>query len=158
MVFYSPSKGQLKLSEVVEDILAYISEDMDYTYKVIVGSDSHPRVLNTCFVSAIIIHRQGKGARYYYNKIYEPRIKSLRQQIFYEASLSLELADKLEQQLKLQGYEDMKVEIHLDIGTHGETKELIREVTGMIIGCGFDARIKPDACAASKVADKHTKN
>ncbi|MGI6434030.1 MAG: ribonuclease H-like YkuK family protein [Syntrophomonadaceae bacterium] len=158
MSFYSPSKGQLELSEVVEDILAYISEDLDYAYKLIVGSDSHPRVTNTCFVSAIIIHRQGKGARYYYNKIYKPRIKSLRQQIFYEASLSLELADKLEQHLRLQGYEDMKVEIHLDIGTHGETKELIREVTGMIIGCGFNACIKPDACAASKVADKHTKN
>lgn len=158
MSFCSPSKGQLELSEVVEDILAYISEDLDYAYKLIVGSDSHPRVTNTCFVSAIIIHRQGKGARYYYKKSYETRIKSLRQRIFYEASLSLALADQLEQQLTLQGYEDMKVEIHLDIGTHGETKELIREVTGMIIGCGFNACIKPNACAASKVADKHTKN
>lgn len=158
MSFYSPSKGQLELYEVVEDILAYISEDLHYAYKLIVGSDSHPRLTNTCFVSAIIIHRQGKGARYYYNKIYESRIKSLRQRIFYEASLSLEWADKLEQQLRLQGYEDLKVEIHLDIGTHGETKELIREVTGMIIGCGFNACIKPDACAASKVADKYTKN
>jgi len=27
----------------------------------------------------------------------------------------------------------------------------------MITGSGFDARIKPDACAASKVADKYTK-
>lgn len=158
MSFFSPSKGQLELSEVVEDILAYVSEDLNHAYKLIVGSDSHPRVTNTCFVSAIIIHRQGKGARYYYNKTYEMRIKSLRQRIFHEASLSLQLADQLEQILKQQGYEDMKVEIHLDIGTHGETKELIREITGMIIGCGFDACIKPHACAASKVADKHTKN
>ena len=51
----------------------------------------------------------------------------------------------------------MKVEIHLDVGTHGETKDLIKEVTGMIVNSGFAAKIKPDACAASKVADKHTK-
>lgn len=158
MFFYSPSKGRLELFEVVEDILAYIREDVNYAYKLIVGSDSQPRVANTCFVSAIIIHRQGKGARYYYNKTYEMRVKSLRQRIFYEASMSLHLADQLGQMLKLQGCEDMKVEIHLDIGTHGETKELIREITGMVVGCGFDACIKPNACAASKVADKHTKH
>lgn len=157
MSFFSPSKGQLELTEVVEDILAYIREDLSHPYKLIVGSDSHPRVTNTCFVSAIIIHRQGKGARYYYNKIYEVRVKSLRQRIFYEASLSLELADQLEQLLRLKGCEYMEVEIHLDIGTHGETKELIREITGMVIGCGFSPCIKPHACAASKVADRHTK-
>jgi len=157
MSFFSPSKGQLELTEVVEDILAYIREDLNHTYKLIVGSDSHPRVTNTCFVSAIIIHRQGKGARYYYNKTYEVRVKSLRQRIFYEASLSLELADKLGQLLRQKGCE-YEVEIHLDIGTHGETKELIREITGMIIGCGFNPCIKPNACAASKVADKHTKH
>jgi predicted RNase H-related nuclease YkuK (DUF458 family) len=122
-----------------------------------VGSDSHPREEGTCFVSAIIIHRQGKGARYYYNKTMEQRIRSLRQRIFYEASLSLTLADQISHLLKQHGCEDMKVEIHLDIGTHGETKELIKEVTGMIVNSGFDAKIKPDACAASKVADKYTK-
>lgn len=158
MIFKSPSRGEMILSEVVEDILNYISADMDRSYKLIVGSDSHPGVTSTCFVSAIIIHRQGKGARYYYNKVIETKIKSMRQRIFYEASLSLALADQLESCLREHGCQDMKVEIHLDIGTHGETKELIREVTGMIIGSGFNACIKPNACAASKVADKYTKH
>lgn len=157
MIFHSPSKGQMELTEVISDIMAYISEDIDRHYKLLVGSDSHPREEGTCFVSAIIIHRQGKGARYYYNKTMEQRIRSLRQRIFYEASLSLTLADQISHLLKQHGCEDMKVEIHLDIGTHGETKELIKEVTGMIVNSGFDAKIKPDACAASKVADKYTK-
>lgn len=157
MIFHSPSKGQMELNEVVNDILAYVSEDIDRQYKLLVGSDSHPSEQGTCFVSAIIIHRQGKGARYYYNKAMEQRIKSLRQRIFYEASLSLTLADQLSHLFKQHGREDMKVEIHLDVGTHGETRELIKEVTGMIVNSGFDAKIKPDACAASKVADKYTK-
>ncbi|MDD3269393.1 MAG: ribonuclease H-like YkuK family protein [Syntrophomonadaceae bacterium] len=157
MIFTSPSKGELSLKEVVRDVLAYISEDLTRSYQLIVGSDSHPACQGTCFVSAIIIHRKGKGARYYYNKFTDRKMNSLRQRIFYEASLSLDLADQLSACLKEQGRDDMKVEIHLDIGIKGETKELLKEVTGMIIASGFAARIKPDACAASKVADKYTK-
>ena len=155
--FHSPSKGPMDLQEVVTDILEYISEDMSRPYKILVGSDSHPGSQGTCFVSAIIIHRLGKGGRYYYNKKIEKKIKSLRQRIFYEASLSLALAAELCEWLKKYGRDDMKVEIHLDVGTHGDTKELVREVTGMIVGSGFDAQIKPYSCAASKVADRHTK-
>lgn len=157
MIFHSPTKGQMELNEVVENILAYINEDITRPYKLLVGSDSHPSQQGTCFVSAIIIHRLGKGARYYYSKTMEQRIKSLRQRIFYEASLSLTLADQLSNCLKQHGREDMKLEIHLDVGTNGETRELIKEVTGMIVNSGFAAKIKPEACAASTVADKYTK-
>ncbi len=157
--FNSPSKGEMDLNEVVIDILDYVAEDMTRSYKLIVGTDSHPHFKEqwTCFVSAIIIHRVGKGARYYYNKNNIKKVKNMRQRIFYEASLSLELAGELCKYLKKYGQDDMKVEIHVDIGTHGATKELVKEVTGMIIGSGFNAKIKPDACAASKVADKYTK-
>ncbi len=157
MMFISPSKGTMSLPEVVEDILHYAGEDQSRPYKLLVGTDSQPLPKGTCFVSAIIIHRSGKGARYYYCKSMEARIYSLRQRIFYEASLSLDLSDQLYSCLKEQGHQDLTVEIHLDIGTHGETKELVKEVTGMIVGSGFDAYIKPDSYAASKVADKYTK-
>jgi len=159
MNFKSPSKGEMTLKEVVLDILDYIAEDVTRCYKLIVGTDSHPHLREqwTCFVSAVVIHRLGKGARYYYNKNNIKKVKNMRQRIFYEASLSLELADKLCTCLKECGQDDMNVEIHVDIGTHGETKELVKEITGMIVGSGFNAKIKPDACAASKVADKYTK-
>ena len=52
---------------------------------------------------------------------------------------------------------DLSIEIHLDIGTNGDTKDLIREVVGMVVGSGFDARIKPDSFGASKVADRFTR-
>ena len=48
------------------------------------------------------------------------------------------------------------LEIHVDIGENGRTKELIDEVVGMIIGNGLAVRIKPHAYAASAVADKYT--
>lgn len=157
MMFISPSKGEMDLDRVVIDILDYVSEDTELSYKLIVGSDSHNRENESCFVSAIIIHRMGKGARYYYCRHYEKKIKSLRQRIFYEASLSLDMADKLCQCLKKHGKDDINVEIHLDVGIQGESRELVKEVIGMVVGSGFDARIKPDACAASNVADRYTR-
>ncbi|MEN6327844.1 MAG: ribonuclease H-like YkuK family protein [Syntrophomonas sp.] len=157
MQFISPTKGEMNLIQVVKDILEYVSEELDRTYKLIVGSDSQPHEDGTCFVSAIIIHRVGKGARYYYSKQVQKNIISMRQRIFYEASLSLDLADQVCRCLKEHGRDDLKVEIHLDVGTHGATRELIKEVIGMVVGSGFDAKIKPDACGASKVADKYTK-
>ncbi|MGE5416974.1 MAG: ribonuclease H-like YkuK family protein [Acidobacteriota bacterium] len=157
MFFHSPTRGKLTLEQVVDDILEYINEDHSYQYKLIVGSDSQSRESACCFVSAIILHRVGKGARYYYNRRYDRRITSLRQRIFYEASLSLDLADQLLQCMTIKGQEAMKVEIHLDVGTHGETKELVKDIIGMVVGSGFDACIKPYSCGASKVADRYTK-
>lgn len=157
MSFVSPSKGEMSLQELVKDILTYVSEDTSLPYKLIVGSDSQSSVDGTCFVRAIIIHRIGKGARYYYSKKMGKRMNSMKQRIFYEASLSLNLADQLMNSLRENGREDMKVEIHLDVGTHGATRELVKDIIGMIVGSGFDARIKPDACAASTVADRYTR-
>ncbi len=156
MVFISPTHGRLSLEEMVDDIRAYIAEDTSYQYKLIVGSDSQIRD-GTCFVTAIIVHRVGKGAHYYYTKRYDRKITSLRQRIFYETSLSLEMADKLCECLSRKEGDNLKVEIHLDVGTHGDTKELVKDIIGMVVGSGFDARIKPHASGATKVADRHTK-
>lgn len=82
---------------------------------------------------------------------------SLRQKIFYETSLSLHLASQLEEELRHNGYATLNVEIHVDVGTRGDTRDLIREIVGMVTGSGFNAKIKPDSFGASKVADRHTK-
>jgi predicted RNase H-related nuclease YkuK (DUF458 family) len=146
----------VSFDQVVEDILNYISEDLNYQYKLIIGSDSQSRQ-HTCFVTAIIIHRVGKGARYYYTRRNVRRLTSLRQRIFYETSLSLEAADTITERLSREGCDNLSVEIHLDVGIHGETKELVKEIIGMVAGSGFNARIKPNSCGASKVADRYTK-
>ncbi|HBG22336.1 MAG TPA: hypothetical protein DDW83_03655, partial [Peptococcaceae bacterium] len=79
------------------------------------------------------------------------------QRIFMEAATSLETASKLTQSLADKGHAELDLEIHLDIGQNGKTKEMIRDIVGMITGSGFDAKIKPDSCGASTVADKYTK-
>ncbi|HEX68148.1 MAG TPA: hypothetical protein ENG13_03675, partial [bacterium] len=46
--------------------------------------------------------------------------------------------------------------IHADIGGNGETKDMIKEVAGLIRGNGFEPKIKPESFAASIVADRYS--
>lgn len=156
MYFVSPSKGRMDFEKMMDDIINYIKGLPSSSYKIIIGSDSQVK-RETSFVTAVIVHRMGKGARYYYRKKTQRRIKSLRQKIFYETALSLEIGSMVNNFFSNSGFDELNVEIHIDVGTHGETKSLIREIVGMVTGSGFQAKIKPDAFGASSVADKHTK-
>jgi len=158
MFFYSPSKGKLTFNATFNDIMSYIEEQPDENYKLIIGTDSHAFLNdNVTFVTAIIIHRLGKGGRYYFQKHKQQYMESLRHRIYFEASLSLEFASRLTEKLSQSGHSEMNIEIHLDIGEKGETREIIKEIVGMVIGSGYDARIKPESYGASKVADKYTR-
>ena len=155
MMFYSPTKGQLTFSATFEEIMNYINDQPEENYKLIIGTDSHAYLNeNVTFVTAIIIHRVGKGGRYYFQKHKQQYMESLRQRIYFETSLSLEVASRLAEKLAQSGHSELNIEIHLDIGEKGETREIIREVVGMVIGSGYNARIKPESYGASKVADK----
>jgi hypothetical protein len=46
--------------------------------------------------------------------------------------------------------------IHADIGENGQTRDMIKELTGMIIGNGFEPKIKPESYVASSLADKYS--
>ncbi|MFZ5650618.1 MAG: ribonuclease H-like YkuK family protein [Bacillota bacterium] len=156
MYFISPTRGKMSFGEMMADIAGFITGTPTSSYKVIIGSDSQVKS-ETCFITAVVVHRLGKGARYYYRKKIQRKIKSLRQKIFYETALSLEIGGMIANYLAESGLDDLEVEIHIDVGRQGETRDLIREVVGMVTGSGFQAKIKPDAYAASSVADKHTK-
>ncbi|HHW73080.1 MAG TPA: hypothetical protein GX393_07605 [Firmicutes bacterium] len=157
MEFISPTKGRMSFDEVFADVMAFAAENPEDTYRLIVGTDSQVREREgTCFVTALIVHRLGKGARFYYIRSREENVRSLKQRIFYEASLSLNVASRLAEKLADSGHE-LDMEIHLDVGQNGATKSLIKEVVGMVNGSGFVCRIKPDSYGASAVADRYTK-
>lgn len=154
--FISPTTGRLSFDEVFDELVDYIGEDKDQSYNLIIGTDSF---LNseTVFVSAVVVHRIGHGGRYFYRKYRRKKIPSMRQRIFYEATISIELASHLSEKLNENGFKKLPVQIHLDIGTNGNTKEIIKEVVGMVTGSGYAAVTKPDSYGASKVADRHSK-
>ncbi|HOB35382.1 MAG: hypothetical protein GX090_06730 [Firmicutes bacterium] len=156
MKFVSPSSGPMDLKKVFNAIAQYIKENPEDEYRLMIGTDSRVRQ-HTVFVTAIIIHRVGKGGKYFYCKQRHRPMDSLRQRMYFETSLSLEVAARLTAMLAEAELDDLRLEIHLDIGPCGETKSLIRELVGMVMGSGFAARIKPHSIGASKVADKHTR-
>lgn len=159
--FVSPSKGKLTIDQMVSELVGFMNKEPDYFYRLVVGTDSKSGKLNKSqklsFVTAVIIHRKGKGGRYFWQKNSVDKIASLRDKIYAETLLSIQLADKIVPELtkKLNG-QRYKLEIHIDVGDAGPTREMIKEVVGMVNGNGFTAKTKPDSYGASTVADKHT--
>ncbi len=154
--FISPTWGLLSQKEVFEKITHFIEEEKERNYTFIVGTDGFSDT-SLHLVTAIIIHRVGTGAIYFYQKREFPKVVRLKQRIMYETSLSLEMAGLVNSFLTSNGFSETPVEVHLDVGGSPHTKELIKDVVGMVLGSGFHPVVKPDAYGASKVADRHTK-
>ncbi|MDI6591386.1 MAG: ribonuclease H-like YkuK family protein [Patescibacteria group bacterium] len=161
--FYSPSRGNLKLNQVIGEILNYIKEKPEKFYDVIVGCDSSSGE-EPHFPVAVVVLRVGEGGRFFLKKIgYKNRkFYNWKSRILEEVLLSCELAlclrENFEKKVKnLSGSFNWQFRyIHADIGENGQTKDMIKEVTGLIRGNGFEPKIKPEAYVASTVADRYT--
>ncbi|KPV44638.1 ribonuclease H-like YkuK family protein [Alicyclobacillus ferrooxydans] len=157
--FYSPSKGLLTLDEVVEDVLCEVEGSEDNEFRIMVGTDSQPKPAShsVTFVTAIIVHHVGKGGRYYVHREQHHHTYALRQRMMTEAAYSLQIGGLLSEKLNTSE-KTWSIEVHLDIGEQGATKQVVREIVSWITSSGYEAKIKPDAYGASKVADRYTKH
>lgn len=154
--FISPTYGPLNFDQVVDKLVEFRKENLDFPYRLIIGTDSQEvKSEGTNFVSALIVHRVGQGGIYFWKKINGMTSHNLKQRILSEATFSLELAQKVTENLAAIDLLEDNLEIHVDIGRSGPTREMISEVIGMIRGSGFAVKIKPDAYGAAKVADRH---
>lgn len=109
------------------------------------------------FVTAIVAHHVGHGGVYFWSSFSKSKIKDLRQRMYEEATQSLTAAQELIGEFKKRELPlDKIVEIHVDVGQNGDTRNMIAEITGMIRGSGFICKTKPESFGASNVADRHT--
>lgn len=160
--FCSPGKNIVKNSEMIKKISSFVDDEPGKFYRLVIGTDSQSHKFNgkseIDFVTAIIVHRVGRGAIYFWKKKkqFAPNLV-LRDKIYTETLLSLETAQKIVPEIrKVISPAKYDLEIHIDVGPLGPTREMIREVVGMVNGNGFVAKTKPDSWGASSVADKHT--
>lgn len=156
-IFHSPTKGKIKLSDLAKEISEFVSSGEKY--QLVVGTDSNgARNSDADFVTAIIIHRVGRGGRYFWRRSAGGRVfHTLRDRIYNEVVLSLQTAQEILVQFKnVLELEELDLQIHIDVGKNGPTREMIKEVVGMVRGNGFKAKIKPYAYGASNIADRHT--
>jgi predicted RNase H-related nuclease YkuK (DUF458 family) len=161
--FYNPTRGSLTVSEVINEIISYIAQDPEKVYDIIVGCDSSSG-RNPNFPVAVVVLKVGEGGRFFLKKIgYRNRkFYSWKKRILEEVLISCELALKLREDFEKRmkkfdnNYNYQFQYIHADIGENGATKDMIRELTGLIRGNGFEPKIKPDAYVASSVADRYS--
>jgi len=162
--FYNPTKGNLDISQVIDEIFSYISEKPEKLYEVIVGCDSssgeEPK-----FPLVVVVLRKGEGGRFFLKKISYSQGRKFynwRQRILNEVLLSCEFALFLRESFEkkiavlpdIPNYQFRY--IHADVGENGSTRDMIKEVAGLIRGNGFEPKIKPESYAASVVADRYT--
>lgn len=132
--------------------------------KIYLGCDS--RVFyNSCrermvnYTIAIVIHIDGcRGGKLFYDNIIEqdrspnrrkPSVR-LMTEVYKVSELYLRMIDEIESCI------EKDIEIHLDVNPRREYKSsaIISEALGYVRGvCQVDAKVKPEAWAASTVAD-----
>lgn len=159
--FFNPTKGSLTLDKVMGEMILYMQQQSQSLYEVIVGCDSSA-VIEPTFPLVIVILRKGEGGRFFMQRIKYPNRKfhNLHDRILQEVLLSCELALYLRSHFKeIAEKEASEIKydfqyIHADVGQKGPTKDMIREVTGLIRGNGFEPKIKPESFASSSVADR----
>lgn len=157
--FYNPTKGNLSFEEVTHEIVDWMKENPQKEYEVVVGCDSSSDE-SPHFPVAIVVLRKGQGGRFFLRKVKykDKRFHTWRERVLEEVVLSCDLAlslkKDLERQVNQQFLDYQLRYIHADIGPRGDTKDMIKEVTGLIRGNGFEPKIKPEAYVASTVADR----
>ncbi len=165
--FYNPTLGKISLNRMVEELINYMKKSPDKEYNIIVGCDScsgeEPK-----FPVAVVILRKSEGGRFFLKKIdysasKQKKFYNWRQRILEEVLLSCELALFLREKIaeKVKNISDFSFNyqfryIHADIGENGQTRDMIKEVIGLIQGNGFEAKIKPESYVASVIADRYT--
>lgn len=158
MNFINPTNGLMTKQEVYDLLIKEIKlnqETKQHNYSIIVGTDSQ-NSYKTKMVIVICLIDKGHGGRYFYHIDWLNKIKDINTKIYTETEKSLEIARELNDYLHNNGLR-ADVEVHVDIGRNGKTKELIQGILGWVTAEGFKAKIKDESWVASTIADKISK-
>ncbi|MCD6270433.1 hypothetical protein J7J23_01485 [bacterium] len=164
--FYNPNLGGVSFNGVVEHVVGYLKEAPGEFYEIVVGCDSSSEK-EPVFPVVLVVLRAGKGGRFFISKIRfnqskEKKFHNFHQRILQEVLISCDVAlnfrESIEKSVKKLSFPvNYRFQyIHADVGAEGRTKDMIKEVSGLIESNGFKAKIKPESFAASIVADRFT--
>jgi len=151
--FMTGSFEPIYLSDIVGRIEKFLCDADDYSIDI--GTDSQ-KSSKTKFVTAIAVHKVGKGGIFFYHPIVDETRQSMQSRIYMETAMSINCATEL---LDLFVENDVmrNISIHCDVGHNGKTREMIREIVGYVTSSGFDCKIKPEAVVACTIADRFSK-
>jgi len=126
---------------------------------IYVGSDSFLHKRQCVFSTAICLHKaEGQhGGRYFVKRatFKAEKFSTLMVRITTEVQNSIDVGMKL-----LNHCPQINIELHLDVSEpnkNTKTSKFSDMLVGYAKGNGFDCKVKPEAFAASSIADKHSK-
>lgn len=132
----------------IDDFIAAHQEDFFF-----IGTDSqnYTKRRSCTFTSVLIAYKMGQGGCVILHRDRTPYMAHLRQRLLMEAMRSLEVAWYTSKKIPANSV----IEVHLDVNQNlkyksGQYKD---ELVGLVASQGFKAITKPDAFAASRVAD-----
>ena len=138
------------IPDIVEAVQALLRGDDEVIH---VGTDSQHCGTTTNFVTVVAVVDPGCGGRVFYQRHQTPRAQSLAHKLFREAELSLASA------LVLSHYVAHDIVVHVDANEDLKhlSSQYVRALAGMVVGHGFQVRVKPDSWCATHVADSLVK-
>ena len=142
-----------------KDILKFVKQHSSRDGIVYIGCDSFVEKKCCTFSTAICLAQaEGQsGGRYFIKrtKTEASSFASLLQRITAEVERSISTGMAV-----LEHHPQAKIELHLDVSDaqlENKTSKFADMMIGYARGNGFECKIKPQAFAASSVADKHSK-
>ena len=142
-----------------KDVLEEIKQHSSQNGQIYIGTDSQIVKKECIYSTAICLHGATDqiGGRYYFKRtrFKVEKFPTLIRRITHEVENTVSTA------LDILGQcPTVNIELHLDISA-SDKKEATSRFADMLVGyakgVGFPCKIKPDAFAASSVADKHNK-
>lgn len=140
--------------EELQEIKNYIINSSDIS-PVAVGCDANYSGGNTLFALTVGIHIDGKhGSKIFSTRVKEKRRLALREKLWREVSMALELAQEIQ---PICG----KREFHVDLDLNPDEKEassvIIKEAKAMVEAYGYKVRIKPYAWHSTYASDHYVR-
>lgn len=141
------------------EILRSLHRDK-FPKRIIVGCDSQVIDNKISFVTTVIVLTIGHGGVFFYNKdniVCHPKYLLLQNRLFEQTYRAVEIAKSVDR--LLQGTSYKVEEIHCDLNPNKKYKSnrAVNMCVGYISSNNYKAIIKPDAYAASSIADSLTR-
>lgn len=134
------------------DLIPYVRTELEQNenVRIYIGTDSQNIGEKTVYATVIVLHYGNNGAHVLYSKLNLPRVKDNFTRLWNEVEYSLEVAEELH-----NGGLPRADYIDLDYNPDPiyRSNTVLRSALGYVESMGYKARMKPDAAAASCVAD-----
>lgn len=146
-------KFQSLTNHEVIDLIPYLKEKLKSKedIKIYVGSDSQNMGGRTMYALVVVLHYGNNGGHVIYSKKSVSRIRDRFTRLWNEVEDSVQLAQYLEENgIQKPDY----IDLDFNPDPRYQSNSILRSALGYVESLGYHARCKPEAVAASCIADK----